>query len=498
MEQRDDDEALALAVQESPRLLALASSIDLADDLIPAVVALTRRFSGQPVSDPGTFGQILFVVADRELRVIEAVCGGDLTRATVAAFAWIEQVLVNLGGSADGASPPVRETSFMPAEGFGEDVAQGPDPDPTDPELEAEFRAQLSALIQREVPANFPLPPAVQAAPAGGRDPTVAGAILSQALSLTEVTQAAAERALSVDEAVLALGGLLPGFGWDYSTGVLQRSLAFDIHRLGALLARLPVLRRIAEELGRMEAIERQRRRAAGGGRESVVGVRVGGELADVLPSELALLGVEETEDLFYQRFTEHRLFCLELQGTISETSTSDQHRGPAVACVDTSGSMQGAPEAVAKALILAVVRQLAPQGRPVQLLLFGGPGESNALELRAGRGGLEGLLRFLSMGFHSGTDYDTPLLRAAELLGTETYSKADVLVVTDGLCRASARMVEKVAAAKKQASARILSVVIGRHAGGVEAFSDDVWLIKDDAPVECGFDFEHWRRGSA
>jgi uncharacterized protein with von Willebrand factor type A (vWA) domain len=211
------------------------------------------------------------------------------------------------------------------------------------------------------------------------------------------------------------------------------------------------------------------------------------------LPCEWALLGAPETEDLFYQRFTEHRLFCLELQGAVDEISSAEQHRGPAVACVGISGSMQGAPEAVAKALILAVVRRLAPQRRAVQLLLFGGPGESTEIELRPGRAGLQGLLQFLAMGFRAGTD--TPLRRAVELLQTEAYSKADVLIVTDGLCRASSRMVGDVARAKGKAKARVLSVVIGSDPAGVEEFSDAVWLLRADAPVDGGFDLVHWRR---
>jgi uncharacterized protein with von Willebrand factor type A (vWA) domain len=254
------------------------------------------------------------------------------------------------------------------------------------------------------------------------------------------------------------------------------------------------VLRRIAEELGRIEAFERRARRAEQGGRETVVGVRVGGELSDALACELALLASPETEDLFFQRFIEHRLVCLELLGTTMESTPTDQRRGPAIACVDTSGSMQGAPEAVAKALILAVVRQLVPQGRAVQLLLFGGPGDMSLLEIRRGQQSLANLLDFLSMGFHAGTDYDTPLLRALDLLETDAYARADILVVTDGLCRASARVADRAARAKQAAEARILSVIVGGDPAGVENFSDHVWLVDPSAPVEGGFDIQGWR----
>ena len=47
-----------------------------------------------------------------------------------------------------------------------------------------------------------------------------------------------------------------------------------------------------------MEAHTRTRATREHGGRDTVTGVHVGGELAEVLPCELALLGQPETEDL--------------------------------------------------------------------------------------------------------------------------------------------------------------------------------------------------------
>lgn len=245
-----------------------------------------------------------------------------------------------------------------------------------------------------------------------------------------------------------------------------------------------------------MEASQRTRRRAEGGGRETVVGVRVGGELADVLPCELALLSTPETEDLFYQRLIEKRLVCLELQGTTTESFTVDEQRGPAIACIDTSASMSGAPEAVAKALILVVTRRLVAERRALQLLLFGGPGEYRTVELRPGVAGLNAMLDFLRLGFFAGTDYDGPLRRALELLRTDDYARADVLVVTDGLCQASADVVHEVAAAKKRARARFLTVIVGGDPRGVDNFSDHTWIIDPAASVEGGFDLRTWSRG--
>jgi len=143
----------------------------------------------------------------------------------------------------------------------------------------------------------------------------------------------------------------------------------------------------------------------------------------------------------------------------------------------------------------MAVVRELVPKGRAVELLLFGGPGEATPLSIRRGRRGLDVLLDFLSMDFHAGTDYDTPLLRAAALLKTPDYAKADILVVTDGLCRASERIASHVDAAKKNAGARVLSVVVGGDMASVERFSDQVWRVDPNAPLPGGIDVQAWER---
>ncbi|MCY0989717.1 hypothetical protein OV203_21445 [Nannocystis sp. ILAH1] len=447
---------------------ALAASVELEREIGPATAAVARRLCGRPIGDPGPLAALLFVIADAELRLLGALCGGEPLRACMAAVAWMKHVLPLYG-----AKPVVvaRERS--------------PEPDSLD-----ELRAQLSLLMQRRLPQGFPLP----AVPKGAATPLERGIQLARALDVVGAGRLAMEAALACNEVVQALVELMPGFGWDYSVGHLQEKLGHDLSALGDLLQRLPALRRIVDELGRMEAIERTLLRPDAGGRESVLGARIGGELSDVLPCELALLGTSDTEDLFYQRLIERRLLSLELTGVVTETARSEQRRGPAIACIDTSGSMRGAPEAVAKALVLAVARRMARERRPLHVLLFGGPGEATELEIRPGRAGVAGLLQFLRMSFCAGTDYDTPLLRALELLGGEVFKRADVVIITDGLCRASAQVVEKVVEVKRSADARVLGVIIGSETAGLETFSDQLWIVGSSATSDTGL--ELWRHG--
>ena len=288
-----------------------------------------------------------------------------------------------------------------------------------------------------------------------------------------------------------SLGSMMPNMGWGLAAGHLQRAMTDDLTRLVELMRRLPQLREIADMLGRLEEQVRRQRHADRGGREAVVGVRFGRELADVLPGELALLGEPATEDLFYQRYTEHRLLCLELEGAAEGESAEGTRRGPIVACVDTSGSMSGWREVMAKALMLAVVRMALPQRRPVRLMLFGGPGDFRDMDIRPGPAGAKALLDFLSMSFHAGTDYDGPLARAMELLDTDDYERADILIVTDGYCHAGHDTVERVQRARAERGFRVVSVITEGHPHAVRDFSDHVWLLERDAQGEV--DLSGW-----
>ncbi len=466
---------LAIAAGE---LKELAASVGLADEVGPATVAIARRLARVPVGDPGPLASLLFVLADTDLRLLAHVCGGEPLRACAAALAWMKHILPLYGARPPPAPAPPP-------------LAPSPTPRDAQPPLE-DLRAQLAVLIQRRLPPGFPPPVAPSTRT---HNPLDLGMAIHHQLDLHGAAAAAGDAAMACNEAIQALCELLPGLGWDYSVGELRDTLRLDLAGLAELMERLPELRRIVDELGRIEATQHTRRRSDGGGRESVVGARIGGELSDVLPCELGLLATPDTEDLFYQRMTEHRLLSLELVGVTLETTRVAAHRGPAIACIDTSGSMQGAPEAVAKAIVLAAARRLARERRPLYLILFGGPGAASELEILPGRPGIQGLLAFLRMGFHAGTDYDTPLRRALELLRTPTFARADVLIVTDGLCRASARVTHEVAEAKQSAKARVLGVVIGLETAGLEDFADQLWRIDPSSPRAGGIDLRIFTR---
>ncbi|MFT5685705.1 MAG: hypothetical protein ACI8RZ_006659, partial [Myxococcota bacterium] len=288
------------------------------------------------------------------------------------------------------------------------------------------------------------------------------------------------------------LSQMLPDMGWGFGRGHLERALLADMARFTELLKRSDSLKRIADELGRLEQSQRARPSPPRGGRDKVVGVRMGGELAEVLPTELALLGSPASEDLFYQRYVDHRLLSLEFDGAMAGEGRQGGE-GPVIACIDTSGSMSGMPEIIAKALVLAVMRRVLPKGRRVRLMLFGGPGDFQDRDIGRGPAAMQHFLDFLSMRFDAGTDFDGPLERALDLLAEERYERADVLLVTDGYARASHAVVERVRSLRQELGFEVVSVVIGGDRRGVSGFSDRVWTIPASEGALGSIDLEEW-----
>ena len=125
------------------------------------------------------------------------------------------------------------------------------------------------------------------------------------------------------------------------------------------------------------------------------------------------------------------------MQGQDSSRVIQDPHyqkqtlgeKGPMVVCLDTSGSMHGQPELIAKAIVLYLSTQAMKTKRPIYLINFST--HLTALHLNHARG-LDQLIHFLSQSFHGGTDILPAIQHALDMLAEPQFQNADVVVVSD------------------------------------------------------------------
>lgn len=251
----------------------------------------------------------------------------------------------------------------------------------------------------------------------------------------------------------------------------------------GALVEQIknnPQIRELIRKLGRAYLSEEKKKKTKvpQASRSEIHGTHYSADLQRLLPSELLNLEDEHLELLFHARLLEHNLLSYELSGTLwktkEETETQRHRTGPIVACLDTSASMSGTPLLKAKALLVAVASILKTEQRSLHVLMFGASGQLHEHAIEDPRE-TAGLLRFLQQGFGGGTDFETPLKRAFQLIDeSKTYQKADVLMISDGDCSLSDAMILQVQARKQQLDCSVFSVLCAGQRK-TDAFSDEV-----------------------
>jgi uncharacterized protein with von Willebrand factor type A (vWA) domain len=193
-------------------------------------------------------------------------------------------------------------------------------------------------------------------------------------------------------------------------------------------------LKELAALLGRLQKSRKKTIQAGEGphlpspGREEILGLEPTGNLNHTLPSEWFSLLDPRREMLFYQRWVEGKL--LGYHYGLYQGESAGEKAGPFLVCFDTSGSMRGKPELMAKAFVSALVRIAQKDQRAVYLINFSQQTRSHVVEHSPE--GKRRLLEFLQFSFASGTDLNPALAEALRLLRTQGWEKSDLVVVSD------------------------------------------------------------------
>ena len=188
--------------------------------------------------------------------------------------------------------------------------------------------------------------------------------------------------------------------------------------------------------------------------RGEINGLKYSNDIATALPCELALLKNPAAKKLFQLKCAQKQLLSFEYQNEQEElkesieqeevTMEKQEPKGPIIICVDTSGSMHGTPENIAKTVAFALAKIAAEQERLCYIISFSTdietlevkPNEDMELTNADGGNYLQKLVRFLHMSFNGGTDAEPALRKALNMLaGSDTatgYKNADVLMISD------------------------------------------------------------------
>ena len=328
-----------------------------------------------------------------------------------------------------------------------------------------------------------------------------------------------AARCGSMDELVEVLGDVpddLKNDRWDALAGLLQSADWQAAVRIRQLIESLPQLSALIRRLGRsvpqpeparakvtqtvtVPATQlgesRQHERVPGMSGETR-GVRLDDRISRMLPAEAMLLGHPRYRLLWHARRAERSLMCYEDDERLNRArhesvsvplavqapaAAPELAMGPMLICVDTSGSMQGGAEAVAKAVVLEAARHAFASRRPCRVFAFGGTDEVVEMSLSMSVDGVRELARFLGQSFHGGTDICAPIERCLARLEEAEWQCADLLIASDGQFGATAALADRVRSARDTLGLRVQSILIGdRETIGQLELSDDVFWVRD------------------
>ena len=241
--------------------------------------------------------------------------------------------------------------------------------------------------------------------------------------------------------------------GWDMSRDLWQ-STSFDAMKAyDDLLKDEDSLRRLADLLGQLREAEieieeetfektivRQEWVIDPMLKTEIVGVEESNNLSHLISSEAALLSDPVTETAFLKKFADERLLTLRYEDrrlVRSEDQIMEVHqrvkqreKGPFIVCVDTSQSMMGRPEEIAKVLTLGILKMAIHQNRRAYLISFSTGVKT--IDLYDIANSIDELAAFLRMSFYGGTDATLALYEALRQLKGNDYRDADVLMISD------------------------------------------------------------------
>jgi uncharacterized protein with von Willebrand factor type A (vWA) domain len=225
-------------------------------------------------------------------------------------------------------------------------------------------------------------------------------------------------------------------------------------------------------------------------------GIRLSDRIEGMLGSEAAMLLHPVLHKLWRARRAEARLLTYDSEAVLfdlrPDPAAPPRHdpappqpealeRGPIIVCLDTSGSMRGAPETIAKAVALAALRGAHHERRGCLLIAFGGPGEIVERELGLDAAGLAALLDLMGQAFDGGTDVQSPIERAVERVLEARWASADLLIVSDGEFGCTPATLARLDDARERLGLRVQGVLVGdRETLGLMEVADDIFWVRD------------------
>lgn len=220
-----------------------------------------------------------------------------------------------------------------------------------------------------------------------------------------------------------------------------------------------------------------------------IAGLRLSDSLQDALPCELALYSNPSLRQIFKMKYAQKQLLSYSYTRNIEykkshetteevEVGETIEKKGPMIICVDTSDSMQGTPERVAKTVAFALAQKSLEEERACYLISFSTGIETMDLSSFNSTDGITNLVKFLRMSFNGGTDANSALEYSVKLLKEKDWKNADVLMISDFVMEPLSSELEEKIKSQQEKKSRFFSLAV-TSSGNNEVIStfDKNWI---------------------
>lgn len=260
------------------------------------------------------------------------------------------------------------------------------------------------------------------------------------------------------------------------------------------ILVKYPALQEILKRMGREKEMDCKEKDstitkyipillAHSKSKEEIEGIRVGDDLNTMVPTEVAWLSEPETELFFFQKFASKQLQLFASKPpTIQEKKTDQEKKkkprlqeGPMIVCIDTSGSMEGKPEQIAKSLTMQILYTAKRKKRKCFLITYSV--RANVLDISQPQH-WQIVKSFLKNVFTGGTDGEEMLSYVLQTLNTANYSMADILVISDFEFKLPNPQTRKKIKEEQKKGTCFYGLQIGKERSGYENIMDKIWNV--------------------
>ena len=215
---------------------------------------------------------------------------------------------------------------------------------------------------------------------------------------------------------------------WGDDPGNLERNEVNTA--LLEMVRKSAVLKDVAKYLGRFREIFAQgKRNGYAYGRGEKYSLELGNDLSRALTSELAMLASPLTAPLFLRKYQRRQIKQYQRREPVYKGM------GDIICCLDESDSTEGDPAAWGKAVALTLLEIAVDGKRNFALIHFSGPNRCQADVFRPGEYSTADKMRTAEAFLGGGTNFQTPMAKALQLIKQGGFENAGIVFITDGEC---------------------------------------------------------------